>query len=415
MISHQNETLMGHIKQTAYKQTQTSMSNKDKVLNAFTKAYGTSDGARVFFAPGRVNLIGEHTDYNGGHVFPCALTLGTYIAGRKRDDRKLRFYSVNFTESGVIERDLDSLEPLTEKEWCSYIEGVIWAFLERGMEITTGLDVAVFGDIPAGAGLSSSASLEVAAGAMLRGEFGFDVSNKDIAIIGQQAENVYCGLNCGIMDQFASAMGKEDNAVFLDTDTLDYEYAPLPMDGKKLVITNTNKKHSLVDSAYNDRRRECEEALAMINGGDSEPVSALCKLTPEEFEERRHLITDPVALRRARHEVTENERTIKAVSALKAGDLKSFGQLMNESHESLKTDFEVSCEELDVLAETAQKIPGVYGSRMTGGGFGGCTVSLVDANAVETFEDMVGKTYEEKIGYSCSFYIVSAGGGPREL
>ena len=389
------------------------MQLKETVLNAFRDKYGSDEGAKCFFAPGRVNLIGEHTDYNGGHVFPCALTLGTYCAARKRDDSLIRLYSVNFPDEGVLEDDIRKLVPLSDKTWASYVKGVVWAFEERGMMLPSGFDFVVAGDLPAGAGLSSSASLEVAAGAMIRELYGFDVSNVDLALIGQRAENEYCGMSCGIMDQFASAMGKKDSAVFLDTGTLEYEYVPLPMDGKKLIISNTNKKHSLVDSAYNDRRRECEEALSALK--EEKDIKALCDLSPEEFSRYQEAIKDPVAKKRARHAVTEDDRTVKAVSVLKAGDLGAFGKLMNGSHESLKNDYEVSCDELDLLAEEAQKIPGVLGSRMTGGGFGGCTVSLVEDDKVELFKETLLAKYTEKFEHECSFYVVSAGNGPEEI
>lgn len=389
------------------------MTMKDKVLEAFKDRYGYIDGVRCFFAPGRVNLIGEHTDYNGGHVFPCALTLGTYCAAKKRDDSRIRLYSVNFPDDGVIETDTADLEPLKDTNWTSYVKGVIWAFRERGITLPCGFDFVVAGDLPAGAGLSSSASLEVLTGETLKVLYDLDVTNTELALIGQQAENGYCGMSCGIMDQFASAMGRKDSAIFLDTGSLEYEYVPLPMDGKKLIITNTNKKHSLVDSAYNDRRRECEEALSDLRKGKD--IEALCSLEPDEFEELKDLIGDQTALKRARHAVSEDSRTVMAVDVLKKGDLKAFGKLMNESHESLKNDYEVSCDELDVLAEEAQKIPGVLGSRMTGGGFGGCTVSLVEDDAVEDFREKLSSVYKERFGYECSFYVVSAGNGPEEI
>ena len=383
---------------------------KDSVIKAFSEIYGKTDGIRAYFAPGRVNLIGEHTDYNGGHVFPCALSYGTYAAAVKRNDKKLRFYSVNFSESSVIESNIDDFRPLEDRSWTAYPKGVMWAFREHGYEMDCGLDIIIGGDIPAGAGLSSSASLEVLTGVMLRDMFGFDVSNQQIALLGQKAENDYCGLNCGIMDQFASAMGKKDHAIFLDTADLSFKYVPFVLKDEVLIITNTNKKHSLKDSAYNDRRRECGEALeALRKVTDAE---ALCKLSPEEFEKHKHVIEDPVCLRRARHAVYEDRRAVDGVKALEAGDLEEFGRLMNASHVSLRDNYEVSCRELDVLAETAWEIPGVLGSRMTGGGFGGCTVSIVNKEAADDFCRIIGDTYREKVGYDCTFYIVSPGGGP---
>ena len=387
------------------------LSFKEGVLKAFEEKFGASDGVKCYFAPGRVNLIGEHTDYNGGHVFPCALTIGTYAAAKKRDDRKLRFYSVNLDKTGVIETSLDEFKPLKDGNWTSYLKGVMWAFEKRGFKMDRGLDIAIYGNIPNGSGLSSSASIEVLTGFVLRELYGFDVTNVDLAIIGQDAENNYCGMNCGIMDQFASSMGKKDNAIFLDCATLNYEYAPVVLNGMKLVVTNTNKKHKLVGSAYNDRRRESEEAreiLASVAG-----IKTLGDLSNEDFEKHKDAIKDPVVQKRAKHAVYENNRTLTAVAALKAGDIETFGKLMNASHVSLRDDFEVSCEELDVLVEEAWKVPGVLGSRMTGGGFGGCTVSIVKDEAVADFRTLVGEAYRNRVGYDCTFYVVSIGDGPQ--
>lgn len=348
---------------------------RQELLAGFQRVFGDLEGTKTYFAPGRVNLIGEHTDYNGGHVFPCALTIGTYACVRKRSDRKLRFYSVNLTGNGVVETSLDDFRPLQEDSWTAYPKGVMWAFEKRGMKLDCGMDFVVYGNIPNGSGLSSSASLEVLTGFVLRDLYGFDVSNIDLALIGQDGENHYNGMNCGIMDQFASAMGKADCAIFLDTATLHYEYAPVKLSGMKLIVTNTNKKHKLVGSAYNDRRRESEEAVEALQKVVN--IKALGELSDADFEKYAYAITDPVVLKRARHAVYENNRTLKAVQALKDGDLETFGALMNASHVSLRDDYEVSCHELDVLAETAWTVPGVLGSRMTGGGFGGCTVSIV--------------------------------------
>ena len=389
------------------------LSYKEEALSAFLEKFGDTEGVRCYFAPGRVNLIGEHTDYNGGHVFPCALTIGTYAAVRKRADRNVRFYSVNLSKSGVIERSLDAFQPLQEDSWTAYPMGVMWAFEKRGFQIPVGLDIVVNGNIPNGSGLSSSASLEVLTGYVLKEEFGFPVSLVEIAKIGQDAENNYCGMNCGIMDQFASAMGKKDNAIFLDCATLDYEYAPVVLDGMKLVVTNTNKKHKLVGSAYNDRRRECEEAREIL--ADACGIKTLGDLSNEEFEKYKDAIKDPVVRKRAKHAVYENNRAIRAVAELKAGHIEEFGRLMNASHVSLRDDFEVSCEELDILAEEAWKVPGVLGSRMTGGGFGGCTVSIVKDEAIPDFKQKVGDAYKKKVGYDCTFYVVSIGDGPEEV
>lgn len=386
---------------------------KEKLLNKFEELFGDADGVKVCFAPGRVNLIGEHTDYNGGHVFPCALTIGTYGAAKKRKDKKLRFYSMNFERVGVLESAVDALGEAQEGDWTNYPKGVMWAFAKKGLELPCGMDLIVYGNIPNGSGLSSSASLEVLTGFLLRELYGFDVANVDLALIGQYAENNYNGMNCGIMDQFASAMGKKDNAIFLDTADLSYEYAPIVLKGAKVVVTNSKVKHSLVNSAYNQRRSECETALAELQ--KVVDVKGLGDLSEEDFEKHKSAIKDEVRLRRAKHAVYENQRTIRAVEALKQNDLKLFGELMNASHVSLRDDYEVSCEEIDILVEEAWKIPGVIGSRITGGGFGGCTVSIVKDEAINAFQTQVEKAYEEKTGKSAEFYIVEIGDGPRVL
>ena len=386
---------------------------KEEVLKKFGELYGDTQGVNVYFAPGRVNLIGEHTDYNGGHVFPCALTIGTYVAARKRTDRKLTFYSMNFDRLGVIEGSLDDLTPAKEAEWTNYPKGVMWAFAGRGMEMDRGLDIVLYGNIPNGSGLSSSASLEVVTGYVLKDLYGFDVSNVELAKIGQYSENNFNGMNCGIMDQFASAMGKKDNAIFLDTADLSYEYAPLVLNGAKIVVTNSNVKHSLVNSAYNERRSECEKALEELQ--TVVDIKGLGDLTEEQFEAHKGAIKNEVRVKRAKHAVYENQRTIRAVEALKNNDLKLFGELMNASHVSLRDDYAVSCEEIDVLVEEAWKVDGVIGSRITGGGFGGCTVSIVRDEAVDTFKDKVGAAYIERVGKTADFYVVEIGDGPRRL
>ena len=386
---------------------------KERLLREFAERFGNAEGAQVYFAPGRVNLIGEHTDYNGGHVFPCALTIGTYAVARKRNDRKLRFFSMNFEHLGIIESSLDELKPMKEAGWTNYPKGVMWAFGERGMHLDCGLDILLNGNIPNGSGLSSSASVEVVTGFILKSLYGFDVSNQDLALIGQFSENNFNGVNCGIMDQFAIAMGKKDNAIFLDTATLEYEYAPVKLQGAKIVISCSNKKRGLGSSKYNERRSECEMALSEIQSGMG--IETLGDLTEEQFESVKMAIKDEDRRKRAKHAVYENQRTIKAVEALKANDITLFGKLMNESHVSLRDDYEVTGEELDTLVEAAWKIDGVIGSRMTGAGFGGCTVSIVKDEAVDRFIDQVGKTYKETIGYAADFYVVEIGSGPCEL
>lgn len=385
-----------------------------QLIETFRKLYGEGGEIRNYFAPGRVNLIGEHTDYNGGHVFPCALTLGTYGLVREREDRVLRFYSVNFERMGVVETSLDDLVPHKEASWTNYPKGVMWAFEKRGYHLDHGMDILIWGNIPNGSGLSSSASLEVLTGIILKDTFGFDqVSMVDVALIGQDSENNFNGCNCGIMDQFASAMGKKNHAIFLDTNTLKYEYAPVILKDAKIVITNSKVKHSLVDSAYNDRRQECETALHELQ--QAVEIQTLGDLTEEEFEMHKNAIKDPVRQKRAKHAVYENQRTIRAVEALKNNDVELFGKLMNASHKSLREDYEVSCEEIDILVDLAQAMPGVVGSRITGGGFGGCTVSIVKNDTVDEFIDSIGKAYQEKVGHEAEFYVVDIGDGARKL
>lgn len=387
---------------------------KKKLFDMFAELFGDSEGARFYFSPGRVNLIGEHTDYNGGHVFPCALTLGTYGAARKREDNKIHFYSMNLDSFGVVEASLDDLTNKKEYNWANYPLGVVWAFKEKGHTITSGFDMVIWGNIPNGSGLSSSASLEVLTGVILTDLFEIkDLSMTDLALIGQYSENNFNGCNCGIMDQFAVAMGKKDHAIFLDTSDLSYEYAPCVLDGAKIVITNSKVKHSLVDSAYNDRRNECAAALKALQS--ELDIQALGDLTPEEFEAHKSLIKDEIQLQRAKHAVYENQRTIDAVTALKAGDIESFGKLMNQSHISLRDDYDVSCEEIDILVDLAWKIPDVLGSRITGGGFGGCTVSIVKDESIDTFIETIGKTYLEKVGHEAEFYTVDIGDGASRL
>lgn len=387
---------------------------KEQLIAKFKELYGADGEVRAYFAPGRVNLIGEHTDYNGGHVFPCALTLGTYGIVRNREDRKLRFYSANFEKLGVIETSLDELVPDEKANWTNYPKGVMWAFEKRGYKLPHGLDILIYGNIPNGSGLSSSAALEVLTGLILKDTFGFDgVSMIDIALIGQDSENNFNGCNCGIMDQFASAMGKKDHAIFLDTNTLNYEYAPVVLEDAKIVITNSKVKHSLVDSAYNDRRQECETALKELQ--EVMDIKTLGDLTEEEYEAHKDAIKDPIRQKRAKHAVYENQRAIRAVAALKDNDVELFGKLMNASHESLRYEYEVSCEEIDILVDLAQAMPGVLGSRITGGGFGGCTVSIVKNDAVDHFVDEIGKIYEEKVGHKAEFYVVDIGDGAKTL
>ena len=382
---------------------------KEKLIATFKEKFGDGGDIRSYFAPGRVNLIGEHTDYNGGHVFPCALTIGTYFIARQREDRVLRFYSTNFESLGIIESSLDNLVWSKEADWTNYPMGVMWAFGEKGYKIPNGFDILLCGNIPNGSGLSSSASVEVGTGVLLRDMYGFDVSMIDIALIGQYSENNFNKVNCGIMDQFAIAMGKKDHAIFLDTADLSYEYAPIVLKDAKIVIACSNKKRGLGDSKYNERRAECEEALAELQ--TVVDIKSLGELDEAQFEQYRSAIKSEVRQRRAKHAVYENQRTIKAVAALKAGDIEEFGKLMIASHDSLRDDYEVTGKELDTLVASALKQDGVIGSRMTGAGFGGCTVSIVKNDNIDAFIENVGKEYKDTIGYAADFYVVEVGDG----
>jgi galactokinase len=386
------------------------MNMKKELLLKFEEVFGTEGEYQAYFAPGRVNLIGEHTDYNGGHVFPCALTIGTYAVARKREDKILRFYSLNMENKGITEVSLDQIEYNKEDDWANYPKGVVWTMLKKGYQIDSGMDVVYYGNIPNASGLSSSASLEVLTGFILKNLFGLEVTLKEIALISQYTENNYNGVNCGIMDQFAVAMGKKNNAIFLDTADLSYEYAPLELGAAKIVIMNTNKKRGLGDSKYNERRSECEAALADLQ--KVIPIKELGELTEEEFEKHKSAIKNPVQAQRAKHAVYENQRTIKAVHALKNNDITLFGTLMNASHVSLQYDYEVTGVELDTIVEAAWKQEGVIGARMTGAGFGGCAVSIVSEASIENFIEKVGKEYKDKIGYEADFYVVEIGDGP---
>ena len=391
--------------------------DNNNLLNAFVDKFGEGGDIRGYFTPGRVNLIGEYTDFNGGYVFPCGLTMGTYMLARKRTDRKLNMYSLNFKKNGVVQSSLDEFLKGLEKNWTMYPKGVMWAFGEKGYELNYGYDILVYGNIPNGSGLSSSASLEVLTGIMLKDMNSTNgiagMSLQDIALIGQYAENKYVGVNCGIMDQFAVAMAKKDYAIFLDTNNLSFKYVPLKLGNYKIVISSSNKKRSLADSKYNERRSQCEKALALLQTRKN--ISCLCDLTVADFNEIQDVIQDDVLLRRAKHVVYENERTKNAVTALGNNNIKEFGKLMNESHSSLRDDFEVTGIELDTLVEESVKCEGVAGSRMTGAGFGGCTVSIVRDDCIDAFIEQVGRVYEEKIGYRADFYVAGVGDGAHKI
>lgn len=379
----------------------------------FVEIFGEGGDIREYFAPGRVNLIGEHTDYNGGHVFPCALTIGTYACARLREDGVLRFYSENFPKQGVLETAIDDTVYHKELSWSNYPRGVIQAAAEMGYAIDRGMDILYYGTIPNSSGLSSSASIEILTGYVLRDLFGFDFDGVTNALIGQRAENRFIGVNCGIMDQFAISMGRKDNAIFLDTATLQYEYAPIELSGVRIVIMNTNKKRGLGDSKYNERRAECEQALAELK--KVLPISSLGELDEIQFEANITAISSPICRKRARHAVYENQRTLQAVAALRSGDLAGFGELMNASHISLRDEYEVTGTELDTLVSAAWQQEGVIGARMTGAGFGGCAVSLVKEECVPAFIEGVGASYLAAIGYEATFYVVEIGDGPTRI
>jgi galactokinase len=378
----------------------------------FTELF-KKDSESIFFSPGRVNLIGEHTDYNGGNVFPCALTIGTYAVVAKRDDKKVLVHSLNFKDLGVIEFSLDNMVNEKEHDWANYPKGVIKTFENHGYNIPNGFEILFYGNIPNGSGLSSSASLEVLMGTILNESFSLNIDMVDIVKMCQEAENKFIGVNCGIMDQFAIGMGKEDSAILLDCNTLKYSYSKLDLNGYKIVIGNTNKKRGLADSKYNERRSECEDALAKIKTVKN--INALGELSEEEFEEVKACIGDPIKTKRAKHAVYENQRTLKAVKALEEDNLELFGTLMNASHVSLRDDYEVTGIELDTLIELAWATEGVIGARMTGAGFGGCTVSIVKDECVDNFKETIAVKYKEKIGYEPSFYVVSTSNGTRKI
>ena len=380
----------------------------------FIKLYGDGGDIREYFSPGRVNLIGEHTDYNGGHVFPCALTLGTYGIMRRRDDSTMNFSSANVKKGQIVSVDMNKLQYDKKYSWANYPLGIVWALKEKGIEIESGFDMLIWGNIPNGSGLSSSASIEVLMGKMLQDLYDIkSLSMLDLALIGQYSENNFNGCNCGIMDQFAVAMGKKDNAMFLDTSDLSYQYAPINLKDEKIVIINSKVKHSLVDSAYNERREQCATALKELQ--NKLDIKTLGDIDIDTFEANKDLITDDIVRKRAKHAVYENQRTIEAVKALKRNDVELFGKLMNESHISLRDDYEVSCPEIDVLVEIAWATPGVIGSRITGGGFGGCTVSIVKNDAVDELKRRIEKEYPKKTGLNSEIYIVDIGDGARRI
>ena len=384
---------------------------------AFEQAYGRK-AEKMYFAPGRVNLIGEHTDYNGGCVFPCALSFGAWLLIAKNGDQVLRFRSLNMPQEYSI--PVSAIRPQPDRAWCNYALGCIDIIARRHPEakLESGYDLLYFGNVPAGAGLSSSAAMEVVTARAFTEEMGVNMDNDkayrtELALIGQACEHEYAGVMCGVMDQFASAQGKKDHAIYLNCDTLEFEHVPVKLEGIKVVISNTHSPHHLDSGAYNDRVRQCHTAVEQIS--KVRPIKHLAELSEDDWREVESAITDPIAKKRARHVVGEVARTAAAVEALKRGEIAYFGELMTASHVSLRDDYEVTGPELDALAEAAWQVEGVLGSRMTGGGFGGCTVSLVKDEAIETFKAFVGAEYEKKTGLKADFYVAEIGDGVSRL
>ena len=386
---------------------------KEELLQSFETTFGTT-GQDVFFSPGRINVIGEHTDYNGGHVFPCAISLGTYAAYGPREDDLVQLASLNM-DGKIVSFKLTDDQPETaeDKTWANYFKGMLVYLRQRGAKIDHGFNLLVHGNLPYGAGLSSSASIEMLMGEVLKEEFNLTIDQLELVKLGQKTENDFVGLNSGIMDQFAVGMGKKDNAIFLDCNTLEYKYLPLELGDYEIVIMSTNKKHSLAGSAYNERVAQCKEAVKRLQA--KLDIKTLGELDSETFDEYSYLINDDVLLRRARHAVFENERTLKATAAMQAGDLEKLGRLINASHVSLHYDYEVSGTELDTLAEAAWQQPGVLGARMIGGGFAGSAISIVKRDQAENLKEKVGQIYQEKVGYAASFYDAEIVDGPHKL
>ncbi len=383
----------------------------EKLKEVFRDLYGeNSNELRIYFSPGRVNLIGEHTDYNGGFVFPCALSYGTYLLARKTDSQLVRFATTNFPFR--FEQDLLNIAGKIDGEWVNYPLGVFSELLKDNHQLG-GLDLLFSGNIPNQSGLSSSASIELVTGVALNDIFDLGLDQIELVKIGQKAENKFVGVNCGIMDQFAVGMGKIGHAIFLNCDTLDYNLIPLDIKGYKLVIANTNKERGLADSKYNERVAECQKAVALLSDGT--PIKYLAEMSVREFAEYQHLISDDTIKRRARHVISENERVLQAVQCLNKGQLEAFGELMNASHDSLRNDYEVTGLELDTLVYEARKIDGVVGSRMTGAGFGGCTVSLVKEEVVDTLIRELGPKYNEITGLKADFYVADVGNGAGRI
>lgn len=389
------------------------MDMQREVTTKFKELYNEAL-AGVFFAPGRVNLIGEHIDYNGGHVFPCGITQGTYVAIGQRDDRAIHCYSMNFSDKGVMKTSLDQLVYAKDDGWINYVKGMVKYLQEAsGQQLDGGFNLVVYGNIPNGAGLSSSASIELAVGLAVDEMYGLGVDRLTLIKLGQRVENEFFGLNTGIMDQFAIGMAQADQAIFLDTNTLEYSMVPADFKDHVILIMNTNQRRELADSKYNKRRQQCEQALADLQ--TELDIQTLGDLSSEAFEQHKQLITDEVLRRRAKHAVYENERTLQAKEALTAGDLSAFGKLLDESHRSLRDDYEITGEALDTIVSEAWQQESVLGARMTGAGMGGCAIALVHKDQAEAVIQAIGPAYQEAIGLEAEFYIAEVGDGAKTL
>lgn len=375
----------------------------------FTKLF-SRDPEHIFFCPGRVNLIGEHIDYNGGQVMPAAVSMGTYLAVSRNISKRFRFHCINFPETADLQ--LQSSYTKTGPEWFNYPLGVIDRLLQEGHTVS-GLDMLFYGNLPIGAGLSSSASIEVLTGFALSELFGLAIPNKEIAVLSKETENRFIGVNCGIMDQFAVAMGKKDHAILLNCDTLDYEYIPFKTGNYSLVIINSNKQRALADSKYNERFAECGAVLKLLK--QELDIENLCETDLASFEASRHLINNPVLEKRARHVISENQRVKDAVIALQTGDMEVFGKLLYASHASLRDDYEVSGKELDTIVDFCREYPSCIGARMTGAGFGGCAIALVHTARIGEFSKGIVQFYTERIGYKPGVFVGEVGDGVRLL
>ena len=386
--------------------------NKEELLKEYETTFGEK-GKDVFFSPGRINVIGEHTDYNGGHVFPAAISLGVYGVYGPREDKKVCLFSGN-VDGDIVEFDID--DTTVEKDdrfWANYFKGMITYLREKYDNIDHGFNLYIKANLPSGSGLSSSAAIEMLMGIILKDEFNLDVDRIALAKMGQRTENEFVGLNSGIMDQFACIMGKKDSAIFLDCNTLDYEYKPLALGDYEIIIMATNKPHTLADSAYNDRVRECHDAVKKLQA--KLDIKTLGELDNDTFDEYAYLINNETEIKRARHAVSENQRTLRATNAMQDGDLEKLGRLIDASHVSLHYDYEVTGQELDTLAEASWAQPGVLGARMIGGGFGGSAIAIVKKDQAEAFKKNVGKIYRDKVGYDASFYDAEVVDGPHKL